>query len=106
MIATNNSFFLGENISNIVISILGLVVAFCTGLLSLNKYQENWVNYRTTAEDLKKEKYMFITQSPPYQYEEDSFQILVQRVESLISKENSGWGSMQQESNSNIKSLK
>ena len=111
ILATNNFFkFLPiqspEMVNNITISILGLFVAFCTGILSLNKYQENWINYRTTAEDLKKEKFMFVTQSPPYNYSDDSFQVLVQRVESLISKENTGWGSIQKGSiSSNTKKI-
>lgn len=95
ILATNSLF--DEPTNGIIISLLGLVVAFCTGLLTLNKYQENWVSYRTTAEKLKAEKFKFVTQSTPYTSEKDSLDILVSRVESLISKENAGWGKMREE---------
>ena len=74
----------------IIVGALGVIIAICAGLLALNKYQENWVEYRTTAETLKHEKYLFSTKCAPYN-KEDAFCILVQRVEGLISKENSQW---------------
>lgn len=83
--------YFSSNLNNIVISFLGLTVALSTGMITLNKYQENWINYRTTAEALKKEKYMFMTESPPYQYTDNSFSVFVSRVESLISRENTEW---------------
>jgi len=60
---------------------------------SLYKYQENWVAYRSTCESLKHEKYLYNTKSTPYQGK-DSFNLLVQRVEMLISQENSSWAEM------------
>ena len=72
------------------VGFLGLAVAAITAILGLYKFQENWLEFRTTCESLKHEKYLFLTKSEPYDQEE-SFRLLVDRVESLISKENTAW---------------
>ena len=73
-----------------IIGILGLLTAIITGVVSLFKFQENWLTFRTTCESLKHEKYLFLTKSEPYN-SKDAFNIFVARVESLISKENTDW---------------
>ena len=80
----------GSTWSVIVVGVLGAVVAILASLLSLNQFQENWIEYRTTCESLRHEKYLFLTNAEPYN-EEDPFGLFVQRIESLISKENSAW---------------
>jgi len=74
----------------LAVGVLGLIVAAITAILGLYKFQENWLEYRTVCESLKHEKYLFLTKSEPYD-SEDSFKILVERVEGLISKENTKW---------------
>ena len=51
---------IGNNIpySEWVIGILGVMIAISAGASSLYKFQENWIQYRTTAETLKHEKYL------------------------------------------------
>ncbi len=73
-----------------IIGGLGVVIAVAAGASSLSKFHENWIQYRTTAEQLKHEKYLYITNVNPYDLK-DKFPLLVQRVEGLISKENSNW---------------
>lgn len=74
----------------VIIGLLGVAIAFVAGFISLSKFQENWIEYRTASETLKHHKYLFLTKSSPYDTEE-AFQALVQTVEALISKENSNW---------------
>src|SRR5690606_22203920 len=74
----------------IIVGVLGAIVVVLASLLSLGKYQENWIEYRTACESLKHEKFLFLTAAEPYQGE-DRFSLFVQRVEGLISKENSAW---------------
>lgn len=74
----------------ITVGILGMIIAVIAGVLSLGHYQENWVEYRAICEGLKKEKFLFETGAEPYG-ESNSFNFLVQRVETLISKENTNW---------------
>lgn len=45
---------------------LGVLITILEGLLHLNQYQENWTNYRNTAESLKHEKFLFLASAGPY----------------------------------------
>jgi hypothetical protein len=74
----------------IAIGALGVIVAVIAALLGLLHFQEHWINYRATAEALKTQKFLFLTQTEPYD-KEDAFHLLVQRVEALLSKENTEW---------------
>jgi hypothetical protein len=73
-----------------LIGILGVAIAVSAAASSVFKFHENWIQYRTTAEQLKHQKFLFLTGTPPYD-DPDKFGSLVQRVENLISKENSSW---------------
>jgi hypothetical protein len=85
------SGFAGGSLAiKIAIGALGVVVAVIASLLGLLHFQEHWINYRAMAEALKTEKFLFLTQTQPYD-KEDAFHLLVQRVEALLSKENSEW---------------
>lgn len=80
----------------LVLGVLGATIAMISAAISLNQFQENWTEYRTTCESLKHEKYLYLTKAEPY-HEEKPFRLFVQRVESLISKENSAWSQYTQE---------
>ena len=69
---------------------MGVAVATIGGLLSLYRFQEKWVEYRVTAENLKREKFFFLTGTAPYDVD-DKFQILVTRVEAILAAENMQW---------------
>lgn len=86
---TVNSYNLGI-IGTVIVGILGIAITIIASILNLGQHQKNWIEYRTTCENLKKEKYLFITNSEPYD-NDDAFTILVQRVEALVSKENTNW---------------
>jgi len=79
-----------SQVIQIIIGLLGLLVAIITAILGLYKFQENWIAYRTTCESLRHEKYLFLTECEPYDGDAP-FKLFVQRVESLISKENTKW---------------
>ncbi len=70
---------------------LGVLITILEGLLHLNQYQENWTNYRNTAESLKHEKFLFLAKAGPYAGVADPWATLAERVEALISQENSQW---------------
>jgi hypothetical protein len=74
----------------IAIGALGVFVAVIASLLGLLQLQVHWIEYRATAESLRKEKFLFLTQTDPYN-KDDAFHLLVQRVEALLSKENADW---------------
>ncbi len=76
---------------------LGLIIAAITAILGLYQFQENWLEYRTTCESLRHEKYLFLTGAEPYNVD-NSFHLLVERAEGLISKENTNWSSYMKKS--------
>ena len=73
-----------------IVGALGVMIALAAAAGSLFKYHENWIQYLVTSEQLKHEKFLFATRSGPYA-DQERFQSLVQRVESLISKEAATW---------------
>jgi hypothetical protein len=79
-----------------VVSALAFIIAAVSGLIAMEKFQENWVDYRSAAETLKREKFLFLTKTAPYDGP-DPFHTLVQRVEEILAKESATWqGYMQQ----------
>ena len=76
----------------ITIGLLGVIIAAITNLITLFKFQENWIQYRTMAELLKHEKFLFLNKAGPYK-EGNSFSLFVERVENYLSKENAQWAS-------------
>ena len=85
------SGFAGDSFPiKIAIGALGVLVAVLASLLGLLHLQEHWIEYRATAESLTREKFLFLTQTEPYD-KDDAFHLLVQRVEALLSKENADW---------------
>ena len=80
----------------IVVGGLGVLIAVSSGVMALFKYQEQWLQYRTTAESLQHHKYLYLTKTAPYN-NDSSFNLLVETIEGLISKENSNWVSYAKE---------
>jgi hypothetical protein len=58
--------------------------------VSLYRFQENWNEYRASAESLKQEKFLYLARVEPYDGEQP-FELLVQRVEALLMSETTGW---------------
>ncbi|HVO49191.1 MAG TPA: DUF4231 domain-containing protein [Steroidobacteraceae bacterium] len=73
-----------------VVSAFAFVIAAVSGLMAMERFQENWVDYRSAAETLKREKFLFMTKSAPYDGA-DPFHTLVQRVEEILARENATW---------------
>jgi hypothetical protein len=73
----------------IVSSVLGGIIIVATSLIQLHKYQENWILYRTTAELLKKEKYLYLNDAGDYSGLDPSARKkqLVERTEVIVSSE-------------------
>ena len=72
------------------IETLSIIVLITTGMISIFQFRELWTEYRTNAESLKHEKYLYLSSSSPYD-KGDKFKLLVERVEKLISIEHSRW---------------
>lgn len=74
----------------LAVGVIGLMVAVIAGLLGLYRFQENWTEYRATAEALRQERFLYLTRTAPYNAA-NAFELLVGRVEDLLKTERSGW---------------
>lgn len=69
---------------------LGAAVVVLEAVQQLFQWQTNWVLYRSTAEALKHEKYLFLSSAGPYA-SADRPRVLAERIEGLISQEHAKW---------------
>ena len=76
---------------------LGLLIVVLEGFQGLFQYQQNWINYRSTAEDLKHEKYLWLAKAGPYMNIDNPDALLAQRIETLISREHTKWVTVQEQ---------
>jgi len=78
--------------------ILGASIALIEIFQQMNQYHQNWINYRSTAEALNHEKYLFLANAGPYSRTSptEATALLAERIESLISQEHARWESAQQ----------
>ena len=87
--------FLIAGVSHQLAIYTSVAVAVLSASLKTFKFQENWINYRTTCETLCKEKYLFEAGLQGYGRGSDREALFVNRVETLISRENTLWLSAQ-----------
>lgn len=80
----------------ILTATLGATIALLEGLQQLNQYQQNWISYRSTAEALKHEKFLFLGGAGPYASASSPKILLAERVESLVSQEHAKWSAVQE----------
>ena len=78
----------------ILIATLGGLIAVIIGVQGIYNFHENWLEYRMIAETLKHEKFLYATNSGPYDSVDNAFKNLVSRIESVISHENINWSQL------------
>lgn len=88
--------FRHDSFSAIITAIIAAIATVIEGVLSLTKWHEKWIAYRSNAESLKHEKYSYLTSSGIYSglSEVNKFHTLVERTENIISNENTNWASL------------
>lgn len=80
-----------------IVAALGALVVVLEGFQQLNQYQQNWNSYRSTAEALKHEKYLYLAGGGPYRHTRRAAALLADRIEGLISQEHAKWVSAREE---------
>jgi len=80
-----------------LMGILGVVVVILESLQGLYQFQHYWIQYRTTSEGLKREKYLWLAKAGPYASAERPDALLAERVEALLSQEHAGWVALQEQ---------
>lgn len=74
----------------VLTAVLGGLVVVLEGVQQLYQWQTNWTLYRATAEALKHERWLYLSQAGPYTGDERD-QVLAERVEGLVSQEHAKW---------------
>jgi hypothetical protein len=69
---------------------LAAVIVLLEGAQHLYQLQEHWISYRSTAEALKRERYLYLAGAAPYTGE-DRHRLLAERIEGLLSQEHAMW---------------
>lgn len=82
---TSSQFWQG---AIIVAAVLLIIIE---ALESYLNYYRKWMNYRTTAEGLRREKFAYKTRTGEYEDAENPQRVFVQRVMDLTSQENRYW---------------
>jgi hypothetical protein len=75
---------------------LGVLIVVLEGLQGLFQFHDNWTSYRSTAEALKHEKYLWFAKAGHYANANNPDALLAERVESLVSREHAKWVSTQE----------
>ena len=89
------SAYSSEKLIALIVGLFGAIIAIIESISKLYKFHENWIQYRTTAEMLKHEKYLFLTDSYPYQKAEETIEnIFIQNIEEIISSESKSWNQL------------
>ncbi|MBV8674220.1 MAG: DUF4231 domain-containing protein [Acidobacteriaceae bacterium] len=77
---------------------LGVLITIFEGILQLNQYQQIWTTYRATSEALTHEKYLFLALAGPYATAGANPPVLLaERIEAIMSQENTKWVSLQEQ---------
>jgi Protein of unknown function (DUF4231) len=84
-------------ITRFVVALAGVLIAVLEGVLLLNQYGTLWVKYRSTAEGLKRERWLLLSQAGDYKGKTDheALSLLAERVEALIETEHREWTEQQ-----------
>ena len=74
---------------------LGASVVVLESVQQLFQFHSNWTHYRSTAESLKHEKFLYLAQAGSYATATKPDALLAERIESRVSQEHSAWASEQ-----------
>src|SRR5882672_3931719 len=83
--------------TGVVSGVMGASIALLEGLQQLNQYHQNWITFRSTAEALKHEKFLFLSTAGLYAAADNPRALLAERIESLVSQEHAKWASVQEQ---------
>jgi uncharacterized protein DUF4231 len=75
---------------------LGALVVVLESVQQLFQFHSNWTSYRSTAEALKHEKFLYVAGAGAYATAKDPAALLAERVEGRVSQEHAAWASEQQ----------
>ena len=77
---------------------LAAVIVVLESIQHVYQFQEHWITYRSTAEALKHEHYLYLAEAGPY-VGDDRHSQLAERIEGLVSQEHAKWTASHREAN-------
>lgn len=85
--------FLPSGCAKWATAVAGAAIALLEALQHMNQYSMLWIAYRSTAEHLKHEMYLFLSLAGPYRgfSEEERLIELAERIEEHVSTEHANW---------------
>ncbi len=86
-----------SNVIKFAVTLSALALAILTGISNFRKFGDLWLSYRTTAELIKHEKYLFLTKSGQYASKDSAFDRFVSAIESIVSSEHNKFRSLIEE---------
>jgi len=86
-----SGFINGSDHLQWLVAFLGITSAVVAGLLSLFKFQENWIRYRSTYEDLESQLAQFKIGSGIYEDKKYAFTLFADNCESILKAEIGQW---------------
>ncbi len=84
---------LPSDLAKWIMAVSGILITLLETFQQMNQYATLWVAYRSTAERLKHEKYLFLSAAGPYRdmSDADRLVVLAERVEEHVSTEHANW---------------
>ncbi len=85
--------FIPGDPSRFLVAAAGVAIAVLEGWLLLNQYGPLWVKYRTTAESLKRERWLLLSGAGDYKglAVDSRMGLLAERTEALLAEEHQAW---------------
>jgi hypothetical protein len=85
--------FIDTSFTKYIVATFGATIAIVEGIQQVNQFHSLWIEYRSTTEHLKHEKYLFLSLSGPYRdlNQDEALLFLAERIEVHISKEHAKW---------------
>ncbi|MFE7797716.1 DUF4231 domain-containing protein [Nocardia sp. NPDC057440] len=77
-------------VAGYVTAIVAAAVVIGEGAQQLFQWQSNWIHFRTAAEALRHERFLYLAEAGPYTGA-DRRRILAERIEALTAGENRAW---------------
>jgi len=77
---------------------ISLIVAASAAIETVKQFGDEWRTFRSTAEELKREKSLYDTGSGPYRRAKNPFRLFVERSEEVMAKQNGAWATLKEES--------
>ncbi|MHB9141453.1 MAG: DUF4231 domain-containing protein, partial [Paludibacter sp.] len=78
------------SITRYIVALMSTVVALISIILTTFGFHNKWIDYRTTAENLKREKDRYECELSPYKGENRE-QLLFDKAAEIIVRENNNW---------------